>query len=159
MKSSEKALADAFAFESRNASKNAMYALKAEKEGQSDQARLFRALASGQQVHASKALMLLRGRIGTTDVNLKSTRDALELAIATYRETIMTAAKERAAAIESSFVHFMKTAMNHKAVIDRVEKGAADYHVCQICGFIADGAVPERCPVCRAVPEQFQTID
>lgn len=158
MDTSEKNLAHAFAFESINASKNAMFALKAEKEGHENEARLFRALASGQQVHAKKALMLLRGRIDTTDANISAATEALDLAIATYREVILVAAKEKAAAIESSFVHFMKTAMNHRAVLNRGGKADTAYHVCQICGFVAEGTVPARCPVCRAVPQQFETI-
>jgi len=159
MTESDNNLAQAFATESVNASKNAMRALKAEKDGYGIEAKLFRALASGQQVHANKALMMLQGRIEDTNTNLVAARQAIELAIKIYRDTIMTAATERAAAIESAFIHFMKTATNHKAILDRVDKSNGDYHVCQICGFIAEGEVPERCPVCRAVPEQFEDID
>jgi len=158
MTESDNNLARAFATESINASKNAMRALKAEKDGRGNEAKLFRALASGQQVHANKALMLLRGRIDDTDTNLSAASQAIDLAIETYRATIMTAATDRATAIESSFIHFMKTARNHKMILDQVNTSDGVYHVCQICGFIAQGEVPERCPVCRAVPQQFEAI-
>jgi rubrerythrin len=32
------------------------------------------------------------------------------------------------------------------------------YHVCQVCGYIFDGELPERCPVCRAKKDNFKKI-
>jgi rubrerythrin len=32
------------------------------------------------------------------------------------------------------------------------------YHVCQICGYVFDGEVPEECPVCRAKKKYFKKI-
>jgi len=159
MTESERNLAQAFASESVMAAKNAMHALKADKEGHRKEAVLFRALASGQQVHAKKALMLLRGRVRETSLNFDVAMDALDLIIDTYRESIVVAARDKSSAIESALAQFLKTAMNHKSVLGRIGKTDAKYHVCRICGFIAEGKVPEQCPVCRAVPEQFQAID
>jgi len=149
-------LARAYAEESTQSAKNAMHALKADKEKRPVEARLFRALASAEQVHANKALMLLRGRISDTDTNLQNALAEVETAVEAYRDGIMTAATEKAHAIESTLIHFMKTAMNHKSLLSK--QPDTDLHVCQICGFIAQNDIPDHCPVCRAVPQQFETM-
>jgi rubrerythrin len=34
-----------------------------------------------------------------------------------------------------------------------------DYFVCQVCGYVADGVVPEKCPICGAPEEKFLKVD
>jgi len=156
---STKNLAEIFALRSTESARNEIRALRADKEGRAGEARLFRALANAQHIHAAKALMLLRGRIGTTDDNLASATQEVEETSVSLRGMIKTAATERAAPIESSLVQFMKSSHSHSAKLKGVEKAGEVYHVCQICGFISSDGVPGRCPICRAVPQQFQTVD
>ncbi len=33
------------------------------------------------------------------------------------------------------------------------------YHVCQVCGYVFDGDLPDECPVCRSTREQFKRVD
>jgi rubrerythrin len=33
------------------------------------------------------------------------------------------------------------------------------YYVCQICGHVTLGFIPENCPVCHAVPGRFKRVD
>jgi rubrerythrin len=33
-----------------------------------------------------------------------------------------------------------------------------DYHVCTVCGYIAEREAPERCPVCNAKKELFRCV-
>jgi rubrerythrin len=33
-----------------------------------------------------------------------------------------------------------------------------ELHVCGVCGFIAVDKIPEKCPVCNAVPAKFKTV-
>jgi len=69
---SEQNLAVAFAAESKAAARNAAFAQKAEVEGYSQIARLFRAVSDAESVHARRYLMLMRGKIGSTEENLKA---------------------------------------------------------------------------------------
>jgi rubrerythrin len=62
-----KNLASAFASESKAAVRNAAFALKADQEGHPQLARLFRAVADADSVHARRFLLLMRGKIGTTE--------------------------------------------------------------------------------------------
>lgn len=147
-----------FALRSVESARNQVRALKADKEGRGREARLFRALANAQQVHAAKALMLLRGVIGDTDGNLSSAEAAVESSSKALRSMIKVAVKERSAPEESSMTQFMKASYSHSATVKSTEQEEA-YQVCQICGFISSDGVPERCPVCRAVPQQFQAVE
>jgi rubrerythrin len=38
---------------------------------------------------------------------------------------------------------------------DFMEERETTYHVCTVCGYVADGVVPDVCPVCGAKKEQF----
>lgn len=152
-------LAEIFAERSAQSARNTIRALKADKEGRPQEARLFRALANGQHIHAAKALMLLRGQIGSTDDNISAALAEVETSSTALKGMIKTAAMDRNASAESSFAHFMKAAYSHSAKLKALAKSDAVYHVCQICGFISSEGVPERCPICRAVPQQFEEVE
>ena len=68
----EKNLARAFAAESKASVRNAAFALKAEKEDFQPVANLFKAVAESESVHANRFLLLMRGKIGSTEDNLKT---------------------------------------------------------------------------------------
>ena len=68
----QKNLAYAFAAESKASVRNDAFARKADAEGYSGIARLFRAVSDAESVHARRYLMLLRGKIGGTEENLKA---------------------------------------------------------------------------------------
>lgn len=157
MTESEKLLALAYAMESVSASRNQSFAQKAEKEGRLQDAARFRAVAQGQTVHADKALQILTGTLGDTDTNIQRAQSDSEALTELFHDGIMTAARDRAPAIESALTHFMKTSMNHASLLKQ-NRESSDLFVCQICGFIAETEPPERCPVCRAAAEQFDSV-
>ena len=68
----DKNLGKAFAAESKAAIRNSAFALKAEKEEYINAAQLFKAVADSESVHANRFLLLMRGKIGSTEVNLKT---------------------------------------------------------------------------------------
>ena len=68
----EKNLAYAFASESKAAARNAAFSKKAEMEGYAQIARLFRAVSDAESVHARRYLLLMRGKIGSTEENLET---------------------------------------------------------------------------------------
>lgn len=150
----------AYAGESRNAARNAMAALMADKEGRPRAARLFRAMAEAQEVHARKLRMLLRGKLGRTDANVTAATEAVESVLHDYPEMLERLQKEGDRAGEAAISQCLKVAMGHrKRLASLDEAGEVSYHVCGVCGFIAENAIPERCPICRAVPERFLAID
>ncbi|WP_147819454.1 rubredoxin-like domain-containing protein [Salidesulfovibrio onnuriiensis] len=156
MNDNEVILAVAFSRESRNAARNAMAALKADKDGHPRAARLLRAVAAGQEVHAGKLLMLLRGKLGDTGENLAVAREKLEDILADYPDMLARLQEARDRAGESMLSQFLKTAVGHKGRLARFDEDRdAHYQVCGVCGFLAEGEAPERCPVCHAVQGRF----
>ncbi len=146
-------LALAFVHQSVAAAKNRVRAQKAAIEG--GPAPLFLALAQAQEVHAKKALMLLRGRIGNADENLaEAVQEARELAVESLGWTVLAQA-EGEAATASLLLQMARAVVSHLA--PRSDSGAR-YWVCGICGHIHAGSEPGRCPVCHAVPEKFSQV-
>ena len=148
-------LATAFVLETVAAAKNAIRARKAGREGSSEAARLFRALTSAQSVHSNKGLMLLRGKLSSTDKSIADLMQTLERSVATY-ESILD---EVEGAVRRFVDQLLRTTRNHLGLLRKYnEKEEKIYFVCQICGFIATEKVPEHCPVCQAVKEKFLKI-
>ena len=147
------------AAESASAARNRLYAAKAKKDGQPQRAKLMAAMANGEEINARRALIYLRGKIGPAEAHLEALRqqkqaDAAQL-YPTYRQTA-AAAGDRSA--EAAFEQFGKVSHNHAAVLGNPDIDTADheFYVCQVCGYIALDEVPEKCPVCGAVPERFK---
>ena len=45
-----------------------------------------------------------------------------------------------------------------KAINDMIADRETEYHVCQVCGYIAEDEAPERCPVCAAIKAKFKAV-
>lgn len=147
-------LAEAFVRQSVAAAKNRIRAQKAAQEHDPAQALLL-ALALAQEVHAKKALLLLRGRIGQTAENLAEARqEAREMAVETLPWTVLAQAEgDRAAG--ALLVQMARALASHLAL---EPKAGMEFHVCTICGHIHAGSAPGRCPVCQALPEKFEPV-
>ncbi|MFQ5974816.1 MAG: rubrerythrin family protein [Candidatus Hydrothermarchaeales archaeon] len=167
MGKTEENLREAFAGESQANRKYTAFAKKAEEEGYSNVARLFRAAAASETHHALKHLSVLGG-VKSTVENLKAavegeTFENSEMYpkfIATAEEEGNTPAKiSFFAANEAEEVH----AELYKEAIKAVERGsdieANDYFVCQVCGYTVEGEAPDICPVCNSPKEKFESID
>jgi rubrerythrin len=156
-------LANAFASESKAAARNAAFALKAEQEGYAQLARLFRAVADADSIHARRFLLLMRGKIGTTEENLRAALHNEASANKEYYPEMVKDAQESSKAVKKAFAQSMETDGQHadlfeKALENMLGEGGPDYYVCQICGHISEGFVPENCPVCHAVPGRFKRV-
>lgn len=143
-------LAYAFVRQSLAAAKNRVRAQKAAQE-QNPAEGLFLALAQAQEVQAKKALLLLRGRIGSTAENkAEALQESREMAVETLPWTLLAQAEgDRAAG--ALLVQMARALASHLAL----REAETEYHVCGICGYIHTGANPGRCPVCQALPEKF----
>jgi rubrerythrin len=137
-----------------------VFADKAEEEGYPQLARLFRVIARSEEIHGARALKVLK-EIKSTEENLaesfQSEQNVAEVAYADFVK-LAEAEGDRAAVIhfsqsrdvEETHAKLYKEAMNHL-----MEERETEYYVCGICGYIADGILPETCPVCGANQEQF----
>ncbi len=156
-------LQNAFAGESQANRRYLAFAQKAEVEGYSQVAKLFRAAAEAETVHAHNHLRALDG--------IKSTKDNLLAAISgenyeyqkMYPQMIAVAADEAAKNALRSFtlaneVEKVHAALYQKALESLGQNTVTDYYVCQVCGYTAEGEAPDDCPVCKAKKQAFRRV-
>jgi rubrerythrin len=160
-------LKEAFAGESQANRKYTFFAEKADDAGNKQVARLFRAAAEAETVHARNHLRVLG--------EIKSDRDNLGAAIGgehyefttMYPGFIDQAKKENNKAATGSFDLANKVEQIHhrlfQAALKNLEAGKgfkdAPYYVCQVCGNTVEGEAPDRCPICGAPRSKFKKID
>jgi len=156
----EKNLLEAFAGESQANRRYLAFAKQAEKEGYTQAAKLFRAAAEAETVHAHAHLRALGG-VKSTAENLKEaisgeTHEFTEM----YPAMIDDAIEDGSKAAERTFTYANKVEKVHAALyqkasdnLDTLEE--ADYYVCSVCGFTCENEPPDACPVCGAKSTAF----
>jgi len=165
MAKTEQNLLDAFAGESQANRKYLAFAKKADSEGYPQAAKLFRAAAAAETVHAHAHLRTLGAVQGTAE-NLKSAVDGETFEFKDmYPAMIETAKEEGNKSAERSFSYANAVEKVHaelyQGMLDNLA-GPADvecYYVCSVCGFTCENEPPEKCPVCSALPKAFERVD
>jgi rubrerythrin len=161
----QKNLAYAFAAESKASVRNDAFARKADAEGFAGIARLFRAVSEAESVHARRYLMLMRGKIGSTEENLEAAfQSEIKANVDEYPNLIKEATDEGEEAALKAFSHARDVEDRHaelykKAMNDMLAERETIYYVCQVCGYVAENEAPENCPVCGAVKGKFKKIE
>jgi len=161
---SEKDLLYAFAGESQANRKYLAFAKQADKEGYAQVAKLFRAAAEAETVHAHNHLRTLKG-VGGTAENLKEaiageTHEFKKM----YPEMIDHAKDEGIKAAELTFNYANEVEKIHAALyqhaLDNLENPKeADYYVCSVCGYTCEDEAPDKCPVCNAKASAFFKVE
>ncbi|MCD4740516.1 rubrerythrin family protein [archaeon] len=166
MTETEENLGKAFAGESQANRKYLAFAAKAEQEGHLQIAKIFRAVADAETVHALNHFRVSGG--------IKSTEENLKEAIAgeNYEYTKMypgfidqAKKEENASAVQVfSWANSVEKVHEHlyKHALENLEKGEElpekTVFVCQVCGYTFEGDALEVCPVCSAPKEKFNEI-
>ena len=158
-------LKEAFAGESQANRKYLVFAKKAEQEGFSNVARLFRTAAEAETIHAF-------GHLNALDA-VKSTADNLLAAVAgeTYEFTEMyppmleqaltdnhKAKRMFGYAVKAEAVHARLYKMAFEAVAQGKDLAETNFYLCPVCGHIEMGNPPETCPICGAKREKFTQV-
>lgn len=157
-------LKEAFAGESQANRKYLAFAEKADHEGYPQVARLFRAAAHAETVHALNHLRALKA-IGATAENLKEAiaGESAEFQ-QMYPRMIADAQAEGHKEAERTFtfaneVEKVHARLYQKALETMEDKKVVDMFVCPVCGYTAEGEAPDNCPVCKAVKKLFIRIE
>jgi rubrerythrin len=160
-------LQEAFAGESQANRKYLFFSEKADDAGNKQVARLFRAAAEAETVHARNHLKVL-GEIKSDKENLGAAIGGEHYEFTTmYPDFIEQAKKENNKAATGSFDLANKVEQVHhklfQATLKNLEAGKsfkdAPYYVCQTCGNTVEGEAPERCPICGAPRSRFKKIE
>jgi len=161
----EKRLKEAFAGESKAHVRNLAFAQKAEADGFPQVARLFKAVAEAERVHAAEYLKYLEGVIGETEDNLKAAFEReIKAKTDIYPPLIQEAFSLKREDVAWSFSRSRDVEERHaklyKDALDAmITEKETEYHVCQVCGYIFEADLPDECPVCRAKKENFNRVD
>jgi len=157
----------AFAGESQANRKYLAFANRAEADGFKQIARLFRAVAAAETIHAL-AHFRVAGRVKDTVENLKAALEGEHHEFTSmYPGFIAEAIAEGKTGAQSSFeranaveeIHHGLYGAALKAAQAGADLPAADVSVCEVCGHTVIGDVPDTCPVCGARREKFTKID
>jgi len=159
-------LKSAFAGESQANRKYLAFARKADEEGQTQIAKLFRAAAEAETIHALNHLRIM-GEIKATEDNLGAaisgeTYEFKDM----YPGFIETAKAEKNAQAVWSFEIANKVEKVHAELYKQAEKALKtgkklpekDFHICSVCGMTVEGDAPDRCPVCGAPKAKFVKV-
>jgi rubrerythrin len=156
----------AFAGESQANRKYLAFAKKADEEGFPQIAKLFRAAAAAETVHAHNHLKAFDG-VKSTSENLQEAIGGENYEVVSMYPPMLAEAEaegdKRAArsfrwALEVEKIH---EALYHKAAeVFGLGKDLpqGDYYVCPLCGYTHEGPMTERCPVCNTLPEKFEKV-
>jgi rubrerythrin len=155
----------AFAGESQANRKYTAFARRADQKGYHQVAKLFRAVAEAETVHALNHLEAMEA-VGDTEENLKAAIEGEKEEFQTMYPAFIEEAKgelmQDAAVLSfdvANKVEEIHAGLFNKALENLGSNEEVDYYVCQICGNTVEKNPPDRCPICNAPKEMFNKID
>ena len=155
----------AFAGESQANRRYLAFAKQAEKDGHAMIAKLFRAVAAAETIHAHSHLRVMDG-IGTTEENLKAAIAGENYEVVSmYPEFVGEAEKEGNKKAGTSFKWAWEVEKGHeqlfKQALAQLGKAGGDLEiwVCPVCGNTCIGKPPDKCPVCNTPGTRYEKID
>jgi len=163
MTKTDENLKAAFAGESQANRLYLAFAQKAEEEGFIQAAKLFKAAAEAETIHALNHVRIT-GQVKSTIDNLSTAISGESYEFKKMYPEFLAAAKDEnnkqatwsfnvASKVEQVHANlFQKTidALKNKKALENI-----DYYVCGVCGNTVEGAPPEKCPICGSPKEKF----
>jgi rubrerythrin len=165
MPTTQENLATAFAGESQANRKYLAFARKAEQEGFPQIARVFRAAADAETIHALGHFTNMGG-VGTTLQNLKEAVAGETYEFSQMYPPMLAQAEQEGHKSRVMFGFANKAEKVHAGLfqqaLDALESGAdltqLDVYLCPFCGDIEFGKVPDKCPICGAPAAKFVKV-
>lgn len=156
----------AFAGESQANRKYLAFAKKADEEGFPQVAKLFRAAAAAETVHAHAHLRVMKG-VNSTAENLQA---AIEGEGYEFRQMYPDFLKEAEAEGNQPAAYSFKNALAvekihhglYNQALAAVKSGGdlpqTKIYVCEVCGNTVKGQAPDKCPICNAPKDKFTEV-
>ena len=161
MPSTQENLKEAFSGESQANQKYRAFAKKAEQDGFSAIAKLFRLTAEAERIHAEGHLKALDA-IGSTAENLQVAIGGETFEFSNMYPPMLKQAEADGHKAKRMFAYAVAAEEVHaklyQLALDAVTQGkdlAADFYLCPVCGYIEMGKPESSCPVCGTKPEKF----
>ncbi len=161
MSKTKENLMSAFAGESQANRKYLAYAKQADKEGNALVAKLFRAAAEAETIHAH-AHFKAAGKMGDTAANLQ---DAIGGETYEFTKMYPEMIKDAEAEGETAIAKYMGFVNAVEEVHANLYKKAAsndladvDFYICPVCGYTHEGKLEGACPVCKVAGNTFYSV-
>ena len=156
----------AFAGESQANRTYLAFAKKAEADGKPQIAKLFRAAAEAETVHAHAHLRVMNG-VGSTADNLQAAIEGEGHEFKSMYPGFVTAAKQEgnqgalksfefAMAVEK--IHYDLYSQAAESLKSGKDLSFSKIFVCPVCGNTVLNEVPEKCPICGVPGSKFSEI-
>lgn len=159
-------LYEAFVGEAKAHRRLLAFARRADEEGYPDVARLFRAVAYAEGIHADMQLRLLGEAVVRDTENNLQTSFERETTVSgvVYQRFIQEAEEEGERAAALVFTRARDAEEAHAALYKgaigcMLREEPCGYTVCEVCGYVAEGGTPDECPVCGAKRDKFTRVD
>jgi rubrerythrin len=156
---------EAFVGEAKAYHRLLAFARKADEEDYAQVAKLFRAVAAAEGVHAERHLRLLgEAVVQSTEENLQSSFERESSVNQLYYPQFIHQAEEegeRAAALTFSQARDVEeghATLYKRALSAMLRDENHEYYVCGVCGYVAEREAPDQCPVCGAKREMFRAV-
>ncbi|MEM0052786.1 MAG: rubrerythrin family protein [Nitrososphaeria archaeon] len=163
-KMTEKSLSEGFAGESMAHMKYLIFSEVAEKEGFTNVARLFKAIAYAEYVHAKNHLNVL-GKVKRSKENLDTAIEGETYEVEEMYPAFKAVAelqKENFAlrsfdwAYNAEKIHAKMYEKAKASVENGVDAEIREIYICPLCGYTVEGEPPEKCPICGARKDAFK---
>lgn len=164
MSNTDKNLKEAFAGESQANRRYLAFAKKAEEEGYLSIAKLFKAAAEAETIHAHNHLKELGGIRSTKENLLEAINGETFEFQNMYPKMIEDAKAENREGALRSFNYANEVEKVHaqlfKKALENIDKKEnVEYYICPVCGNTFENEVPDKCPICNALKKFFIKID
>jgi rubrerythrin len=159
-------LQSAFAGESQAYCRYVLFAAKADQEGFPETARLFRAAAEAEMVHMRNHYTAMDA-IGSTKDNLLAAATSEHREITSvYPAFVEKAIEERNERARLSFDYALKAEKVHSRYFEKAFQAAKEgqrignetYFVCNVCGNLEIGIVPQKCSLCGNASDKYKEV-
>ena len=161
----EKFLNEAFAGESMAHMKYLIYAEVAEKKGYDNLARMFKAIAYAEFVHAknhAKNVGLVKEVSDNIDKCIEGENFEVDEMYPVYKATAEIQNEKKA---KTGFHYALEAEKIHEKMYERAKEHAekeedmdiGEIYICPVCGYTHyKGELPDHCPVCGVKNERFK---
>lgn len=157
-------LKSAFSGESQAHMKYLIFADKAEEEGFKNIARLFRAIAYAERVHATNHLNALNGSnltIDNLDIAIEGENYEVQEMYPAYKAVAELQDEKKAVksmhyALEAEKIHSALYSEAKDSVKGGSDLDLGEIHICPVCGHTVVGKAPDRCPICGIQGDKFK---
>jgi rubrerythrin len=165
-KMTEENVKGALAGESQAHIRYLAFAEKAAAENLPNVARVFRANAFAEQVHATNHLRTLAG-IGATKDNLAFAVGGEDFEVEEMYPVYSGTAQAQGEKMAQMYMDYALAAEKvHRGMYQAAKKAvdagkdieAKPVHICSVCGFTMEGDAPDKCPVCGSPRQKFVTF-